>query len=64
MTCLDAVPVAGATGATRARDSPSRFGLRALWLARSVPVSAPAQAQTATAGRATRPGPHSRGDPP
>jgi len=60
---LSTVPVSGVPRATRARDSPYRFRLCALWLALSVPVSAPAQAQTATAGRAARPDPHSRGNP-
>ena len=64
MTRLSTAPVTGAPSATHARDPPSRFGLCALWLALSVPMSAPAQARTATAGRAARPGRHSRGDPP
>jgi hypothetical protein len=64
MTRLSTVPVTGATGATHARDPPSRFGLCALWPALSVPMSAPAQARTATAGRAARPDQHSRGNPP
>jgi hypothetical protein len=64
MTRLDAVPVTGAPRATRARDSPSRFGLCALWLALSVPVSAPAQGQGNTAGRAVRPDQHSQRNPP
>jgi hypothetical protein len=63
MTRLSTVPVAGEPSATRARDSPSRLCVCALWPALSVPVSAPAQVQTATAGRAGRPDPHSRGNP-
>jgi hypothetical protein len=62
MTRLDAVPVTGAPRATRARDSPRRFRLCALWLALS--VSAPAQAQATTAGRAVRPDQHSQRNPP
>jgi hypothetical protein len=65
MTRLDAVPVTGASRATRARDSPCRFRLCALWLALSVPVSAQAQAQAqaTTAGRAVRPDQHSQRNP-
>jgi hypothetical protein len=63
MTRIGTVPVPDEPSATRARDSPSRLGICALWLALSVPVSAPAQAQTDTACRAVRPDPHSRGNP-
>jgi len=58
MTHTATAQITGGPHATRPRDSPSRFRLRAIWFARSAPPPAPTQGWTSTAGRAVRPDQH------